>query len=105
MAHGEPLALFALPGGLQASVREQRVQWLAHARVRSGLDPHGHGIPPVRPRAGGRLLVRDDTMHERCWGVRVGALQQKTLIMAEQPSVEGLHPDEVGHDDVLVSDV
>lgn len=37
--------------------------------------------------------------------IRVGALQEDTGVVAEQPGVQRLHSDEVGNDDVLVSRV
>lgn len=59
----------------------------------------------MRPRPRWRLLVRNNPMQKGRGGIRVGALQEDTAIMAEQPGLQRLHPNEVGDDDVLVSRV
>ncbi len=89
---------------MQFAVGRERVPRFPHSRVRTWAHPHGDGIPPVRTRPGGRLLMRYDPVQEwRSVGVR--ALQQQAVFMPDEPSVQRLHPHEVRDDDVLVGDV
>ena len=49
----------------------------------------------MKPVAGNRGLVNDNSVQQRLRGVGVWSGEQKSAIMAEQPGVQGLHTAEV----------
>ena len=79
------------------------MSWFTNARVGTVASPDRDGVPSVGSRPGWRLLVRHDPVEKGRGGVGVRCLQEDPRVVAEQPGVQRLHPDEVGDSYVLVS--
>ncbi len=96
-----PLSALGVSGSMERPQRRQRGTRFQVACLRARLHPDGDGIPTASCCSWCRVLSGHDTVQERGRRVGVRPLEEQAAVMAQQPSVQRLHPNEVRDDDVF----